>query len=179
MTRPIVSMRVECLQKFPWNSVTSQEALWNTVTSCWDKMSHHVLNKLMDSIPAGMCAVINAQGEHTKYQDVVNTGQHGHFWQQTWQPPYLNASCDVTEFHGQFSKTQLFTQTVYIIICNGPSLVCSPEHWGSLWSVPTFLLIFSMGCRCRNSVRHRMAPHVYIFEEFDWTVRQLIYYRHP
>lgn len=142
-------------------------------------VEHHVLNKLMESMPAGVCAVIKAQGEHTTYQDFVNTGQHGHFWQQAWQPPSPNASCDVTEFHRQFSKIQLFTKTLHIIMCNGPSLVCSPEHRGTLWSVPTFLLIFSMGCRCRSSLHHRMAPHVYIFEEFDWTVLKLLYYRHP
>ena len=47
--------------------VTSQEALWSTVKSCWDNMSHQVLHKLVESVPARVHAVIKEKGGHSKY----------------------------------------------------------------------------------------------------------------
>ena len=49
------------------HSVTSQEALWNTVKSCWDDTSQQVLHKLVESMPARVHAVIKAKGGRTKY----------------------------------------------------------------------------------------------------------------
>ena len=48
------------------HSLTSPEALWNTVKSCWDDMSQQVLHKLVESMPARVHAVIKAKGGHTK-----------------------------------------------------------------------------------------------------------------
>ncbi len=46
------------------HSVTSQEALWTIVRSCWDNVGHQVLHKTM---PAQVLAVIKAKVGHTKH----------------------------------------------------------------------------------------------------------------
>ena len=47
-------------------SVTSQEALWNIVKSCWDNEAHQVFNRLVESMPAGVHDVIKVKGGNTK-----------------------------------------------------------------------------------------------------------------
>ncbi|KAF7668783.1 hypothetical protein LDENG_00284260, partial [Lucifuga dentata] len=67
-------------------SLISQEALWNTVKSCWDNLGHQVLHELVDSMPAGVHAVIKAKG-----------GRY-------------------SEIYVHFSKIQLFTQIFQMTI---------------------------------------------------------------
>ena len=52
-------------------SVASEEALWNTVKSCWDNTGHQVLHKLVESMPAPVHAAIKAKVGHSKYQDIL------------------------------------------------------------------------------------------------------------
>ncbi|KAM7407138.1 hypothetical protein PAMA_003055 [Pampus argenteus] len=48
------------------HSVTSREALWNIIKSCWDNVCHQVLHKLVESMPARVHAVIKAKGGQIK-----------------------------------------------------------------------------------------------------------------
>ena len=48
------------------HSVTSQDILWKTVKSCLENISHHVLQKLVESMPARKTAVIKQKGDIPK-----------------------------------------------------------------------------------------------------------------
>ena len=56
------------------HSMTSQEALWNTVKSLWDYMSLWVLHKLLESMPLKCLLPLKKEGDipNTKIQCVIS-----------------------------------------------------------------------------------------------------------
>lgn len=55
------------------HALTSEEALWSTIKSCWDNTSRQVSDKLVEFVPARVRAVLKVKGgtyETPRYSEI-------------------------------------------------------------------------------------------------------------